>query len=291
VLKGAGMVTDAVWVDYDGDGDKDLILAGEWMNITLFRNDKGHFKDVTADAGLGQTSGWWNCIKAEDIDGDGRIDLIAGNLGLNSILKASVKEPVEMYLNDFDNNGTLDQVICSYQDGVSYPVASLDELAGQITGLKKKFPGYSGFGGKTVIDIFGKDAIDKSVVKKAVKLESAVFLNNGDGAFRIKDLPAEAQFSPVRDIMVHDLNKDSLRDLIVIGNNYQARPSYGRYDASYGWCLMADSIHDFHALRPIYSGFAVKGDARKIIPVDIAGNHYIVTAINNGNLQIFKLIQ
>lgn len=130
------------------------------------------------------------------------MDLIAGNLGLNSILKASVKEPVEMYLNDFDNNGSLDQVICSYQNGISYPVASLDELSGQIAGLDKKYPHYSDFGGKTVGDIFGKKAIDQSTLKNAVLFESCLFLNNGNGTFEIRKLPVYAQFSPVRDILV-----------------------------------------------------------------------------------------
>ena len=155
-LKKIGMVTDACWMDFDQDGDKDLIVTGEWMKVCILMNNKGFFTDVTRKSGLEETSGWWNCIRAADVDGDGDMDLIGGNLGLNSILKASVKEPVEMYLNDFDNNGSLDQVICSYQDGISYPVASLDELKSQMPFLGKKYTKYSDFGGKTVKDIFGK---------------------------------------------------------------------------------------------------------------------------------------
>ncbi|MDO9339100.1 MAG: FG-GAP-like repeat-containing protein, partial [Bacteroidales bacterium] len=158
-LKNAGMVTDASWMDYDQDGDPDLVLAGEWMKVCIFRNDKGHFTDVTSSTGLDETSGWWNCIHVADVDRDGDLDLIGGNLGLNSLLKASTKEPVEMYLNDFDNNGSLDQLICSFQNGISYPVASLDEMDNQIAGLKKMYPKYSDFGGKTAKDIFGKNAL------------------------------------------------------------------------------------------------------------------------------------
>jgi enediyne biosynthesis protein E4 len=288
-LKTAGMVTDAGWVDYDRDGDNDLIVAGEWMNISVFRNDNGHFTDATVVAGLGETSGWWNCVKAEDIDGDGDMDLIAGNLGLNSILKASVKEPVEMYLNDFDNNGSLDQVICSYQDGISYPVASLDELAGQITGLKKKFPDYTGFGGKTIRDIFGKNAVSKSVVRKAVLFSSCIFRNNGDGTFTTEVLPVQAQFSPIRDIVVLDINHDSLKDLVVAGNDYEVNPSYGRYDASYGWCMIADSSGTYNTLKPPESGLIIKGDARKLAEITSGGKQYLVAAINNSGLLVFRI--
>jgi len=288
-LKNIGMVTSAAWIDYDGDGDKDLVVTGEWMRVCIFRNDKGHFTDVTDAAGLGETSGWWNCLRVADVDGDSHPDLLAGNLGLNSVLKASVKEPVEMYLNDFDNNGSLDQVICSYLDGKSYPVASLDELKDQIAGLDKKYPEYSDFGGQTMTDIFGKKAIDQSTVKNAVQFESCLFLNNGNGTFRISKLPTYAQFSPVRDILASDINKDGKQDLILAGNDYAVRPSYGRYDASYGWCLLGDSGHNFTTLMPFASGLKIAGDARKMLTIDIAGKHYLVAAVNNGDLQIFLI--
>lgn len=288
-MKKIGMVTDACWMDYDKDGDMDLILVGEWMNISIFKNDKGYFTDVTNKTGLSETSGWWNCIRAADVDGDGDLDLIGGNLGQNSILKASVKEPVEMYLNDFDNNGSLDQIICSYQNGISYPVASLDEMVSQMPFLVKKFTSYSEFGGKTVKEIFGTIAIDQSDLKKAELLESCVFLNNGDGTFGIKKLPVVAQFSPVRDIMVRDFDMDGKTDLALVGNGYSERPSLGRYDASYGWCLLGGTGGEFKPLMPVASGLNVKGDARRILPIEVSGKHYVVAAVNNGNLQIFEL--
>jgi enediyne biosynthesis protein E4 len=291
VLKNAGMVTDAAWIDYDGDGDKDLVVTGEWMKVCIFRNDNGHFTDVTDAAGLKETSGWWNCLQPADIDGDGDIDLICGNLGLNSLLKASVKEPVEMYLNDFDNNGSVDQVICSYQEGISYPVASLDELEVKITGLEKKYPHYSDFGGKTIMDIFGKNAVEQSIVKRAVYFESCVMLNNGNGTFEIKRLPTYAQFSPVRNAQISDINKDGYRDIILAGNDYAVRPSYGRYDASFGWCLLSDSGNIYKTLMPVESGLKIKGDARRIVPLKIGANHHIAVTVNNGDLQVFRLLK
>ncbi len=282
-----GMVTDACWLDYDGDGDQDLAVVGEWMNVNIFRNDDGKFIDVTENAGLGQTAGWWNCIETADLDGDGDMDLIAGNLGLNSILKASVDEPLEMYVNDFDRNGSLDQIICSYRAGVSYPVASFDELAGQIAGLKKDYPNYSDFGGQTVQEIFGKKKIEQSIVKKAVLLESCILLNEGNAMFKVRPLPAYAQFSPVRDILVLDFDGDGNKDLVLAGNNYAVRPSIGRYDAGYGWVLLGRNDHRFRTMMPVESGLKIRGDARRLKVINAGKEHYLLTTVNDGPLQIF----
>jgi hypothetical protein len=222
---------------------------------------------------------------------DGDMDLIAGNLGLNSILKASTEEPVEMYLNDFDDNGTLDHVICSYQDGTSYPMASLDELSSQISDLKQKYPGYSDFGGKTARDIFGSKALKRSILKSAVLFESCIFLNGGDGTFEIKKLPVMAQFSPVRSILADDINRDGNIDIILIGNDYTAKPSMGRYDASYGWCLMGDPATGFSALMPDESGFKVSGDARRILSLEVNGKKYLAAVVNDGELQTLELLK
>ena len=290
-LKKVGMVTDACWMDFDLDGDKDLIIVGEWMKVSVLMNNKGSFTDVTRKAGMDETSGWWNSIRAADIDGDGDMDLIGGNLGLNSIMKASVKEPVEMYLNDFDDNGSLDQVICSFQDGISYPVASLDEMISQMPFLEKQFKSYSDFGGKTAEDIFGKKKLNHSILKSAVLFESCLFINNGEGTFSIKKLPMMAQFSPVRDILVRDLNLDGKMDLVIAGNDYTVRPSMGRQDASYGWCLLAGKDYRYDAVMPVKSGLNIYGDARRILPIKISGKQYLVAAVNGGDLQIFEFLK
>jgi len=288
-LKNIGMVTDACWTDYDKDGDSDLILAGEWMNVSIFRNDRGKFTDVTKSAGLNETSGWWNCLEVADIDGDGYLDIIGGNQGLNSILKTSVKEPVEIYLNDFDNNGSPDQIISSFHNGVSYPVASLDELVSQMPGLSRKYPNYSDFAGKTVVDLLGEEKIGNSIVKKAVLFESCLFVNNGDGTFSTKKLPVASQFSTINDILSEDFNSDGSSDLVWVGNNYQERPSLGRQDASFGWCMMGNNNREFNTLMPVQSGFKVKGDSRKIIGIQIAGKRHLVIGVNNSELQTFQV--
>ncbi|HUX55895.1 MAG TPA: VCBS repeat-containing protein [Bacteroidales bacterium] len=290
-LKNTGMVTDATWMDYDQDGDPDLVLVGEWMKVCIYRNDNGIFTDVTSSVGLDETSGWWNCIYVADVDLDGDLDLIGGNLGLNSLLKASKNEPVEMYLKDLDNNGSLDQIICSFQEGISYPVASLDDLASQIAGFEKKFPDYSDFGEKTVKDIFDKNTLDQSIIKRAVLFESCLFMNNGDGTFKIVKLPTVAQFSPVRDILVSDFDKDGNMDIVLAGNDYSAIPYIGRYDASYGWCLLGDISHRYSALMPVKSGLNIEGDARKVRLIRVSGKQYLVAAVNNGDLQIFQLLR
>ncbi|MBT3385007.1 MAG: VCBS repeat-containing protein [Prolixibacteraceae bacterium] len=287
--KNVGMVSDASWLDYDRDGDQDLILVGEWMKVRIYQNDNGHFTDATEVAGLNETAGWWNSIQVADIDSDGDLDFIGGNLGLNSLLTASTSEPVEMYLNDFDNSGSFDQVICSYQNGTSYPVASLDQMAKQIAGIEKKYPNYSDFGGKTANDIFGKDILNQSLVKRAELLKSCLFLNNGNGTFETNELPKLTQFSPVRDILVRDFNSDGTMDFVLVGNDYAVRPSYGRYDAGFGWSLLGKNGIEYNTLMPDDSGLVIKGDARKVLPIKIKGNDFLVVAVNNGDLQIFEI--
>jgi hypothetical protein len=287
-LHKAGMVTDARWADFDGDGDPDLVVVGDWMNVSLYVNEGGRFSDATSLAGLDQSAGWWNCVESADLDGDGDMDLVCGNQGLNNVLKASEEEPLEMYLNDFDNNGVPDQIITAYEDGVSYPIASLDELSRQIIGLKNQYPRYSDFGGQTVRDIFGTEQVTRSFVQKAVLLETSLFINDGKGVFQLKKLPMEAQFSPVRDILVDDFNEDGIPDLMLAGNNHGSRPSLGIQDASHGCLLLGNQSLTFEAQGPLQSGFHLKGDIRKIDYLSVAKTKTLVAGCNDGKLQVLK---
>jgi len=287
-LHKAGMVTDACWFDHDGDGDPDLAVVGEWMNVCLYRNDQGSFTEITRENGLGETSGWWHCIRAVDLDLDGDLDLVGGNLGLNSMLKASRQEPVELYVNDFDNNGIPDPIICSYENGQSFPIATLDELKRQIIGIDKRYPSYAEYAGQTVEDIFGTEKLAQSLHKQAVLFSSSLFINDGSGSFAEEALPVEAQFSPIRAVEVDDLNENGYPDLLLAGNQYSTRPSLGRQDASFGWLLPGNQGLNFEVLNPSQSGFYLKGDIRKIHYLSAAGSGYLVAACNNGDLQVLK---
>lgn len=284
----AGMVSDACWVDYDRDGDPDLVAVGTWMKVSIFRNDNGIFREVSDEAGLNGTSGWWNCIECIDLDLDGDMDLVAGNHGMNSKLKPTSEEPVELWLNDFDNNGIPDPIICAYQDGLSYPIASLDELKRQIIGIDRIYTSYAGYGGQTVKDIFGEELLSRSVVKQASMFKSAFFINNGDGGFEKRILPAEAQFSPIRDILSADFNKDGFPDLLLAGNNYFTRPSLGRQDASFGWLLLGNEGLDYKILWPVESGFSLVGDARKMLLIEIRDEPFLGSLANNNYFRLFN---
>ncbi len=287
-LHKAGMVTDACWVDLDKDGDLDLVVVGTWMNVSVFDNEGGTFKEITGAAGLGETSGWWNCIEAADLDMDGDLDLIAGNHGLNSMLKASAEEPVELWLNDFDNNGIPDPILCTYYNGKSYPVASLDELKRQLMGVDQIFPSYASYGGQTVTDIFGEELLARSSRKQATRFESTLFINRGDGSFESRNLPMEAQFSPIRDLLVGDIDHNGIPDLLLAGNNYATRPSLGRQDASFGWLMVGYVDLEYECLWPGQSGFFVSGDARIMHLIEIEDEAVLIVLPNNGNMQLFK---
>jgi len=287
-LHKVGMVTDACWFDHDQDGDQDLVVVGTWMKVSIFINEEGNFTDVTAEAGLAGTSGWWNCIGIADLDMDGDLDLVAGNQGLNTMLKASPEEPVELWLNDFDNNGVPDPILSSFHDGKSYPIASLDELRRQIIGVDKIYPSYASYGGQTVSDILGEELLARSLKKEAMQFESAVFINKGDGSYETRHLPMEAQFSPVRDFLVSDFDKDGIPDLLLAGNNYFTRPSLGRQDASYGWLLKGKKAMEYDCFWPAESGLSLSGDMRKMHLIDIEEEAFLLTLPNNGSLGIYK---
>ena len=194
---GLGMITDAKWADFDNDDDYDLIIVGEWMGIKLFENDNSNFTEISKDVGLKNTSGWWNRIVSSDIDNDGDIDFIVGNHGLNSRFKASVEAPISCYINDFDNNGSIEQIISNYKQGKSYPLVLRHDLIKQLPHLKKKYLNYSQYKGQTINDLFTEKELEGSIVHEVTMLESVVLLNNGKGSFKIKPLPKESQFAPI----------------------------------------------------------------------------------------------
>jgi len=290
-LSEAGMVSSATWIDYDHDGKLDLVVVGEWMPVRVFHQENGKLVDRTKEAGLSGTNGWWNSVEAVDLRGNGRRDLVLGNLGLNSYLHASLKEPARLYVNDFSHSGggNLEQILTSYKNGVSYPVAGRDELLKKIPSLRGKYPSYKDFGASRVEDIFPAADLSQAQVREAYTFASAVALNNGNGAFTLQPLPVEAQFAPIYASLAGDFDGDGKTDLLVGGNFYGVIPVLGRYDASYGLLLRGDGKGGFTAVDMAESNLVIDGQVRDMKMLrGPKGERLIVVARNNDKVMVLR---
>ena len=286
-LKELGMITDMVWTDVDGDKDPDMVLVGQWMPVKLFINEEGRFTDRSDQYGLKGTEGWWNRVSADDLDGDGDMDLVLGNFGLNSRFHASREKPLTMYVNDFDMNGSVEHIICAFNGDTSYPVAMKDDLVKQIPALKQVYKTFKAYSGKTIQDIFSEDILQRSVVLSTKNLESSVLINNGQGSFQIKPLPASSQLSPVYAIETGDFDHDGLCDILLGGNMTRAKPETGIYSAGYGLFLKGCGNEVWRAIPADSSGFFSKGEIRDFKIINIKGNNVIAIARNNENLHFY----
>jgi hypothetical protein len=284
-----GMVSSAAWTDYNADGRLDLIVVGEWMPVTVFRQEGGRFVDATAKAGLGASSGWWNNVAAADVNGDGRDDLVLGNLGLNSYIRASRSEPARLYVHDFFENGALEQILTFYKHGVSYPIAGRDELVRLMPQLRSKYVAYSAFGASRVEDILPAAELKAARALEARVLASSIALNDGKGGFDLRPLPAEAQFAPVYASLADDVDGDGRVDLLVAGNFYGVTPVRGRYDASYGLMLRGLGDGRFEAADMEETNLVIDGQVRDMKPIRSAdGRRLIAVARNDDTLRILR---
>lgn len=282
-----GMVTDAAWADMNSDGKPDLIVVGEWMPVTVFTNTGTKLIDATSKYFDQDYRGWWNVLTEADLNHDGRPDLLVGNLGLNSQCKASDKEPAEMYYKDFDDNGSIDPVLCFYIQHKSYPCVTRDELLDQISKMRPRFPDYKSYADATIHDIFSDDELKSAGHLTANCLETSCFLSNKTGRLHRAVLPPQAQYSPVYTISCVDLNNDGNISLLLCGNISKERIHFGKYDANYGVLLQGDRSGHFKYVDQVQSGFNLKGDVRSVIKVN---NNYLF-GINGVGIVAFKQIK
>lgn len=287
-LKELGMIMDAVWADVNQDDHKDLLIVGEYMPVRLFIWKDGSYSDQSESWGLSMSNGWWNVIKTADVDQDGDLDFVVGNHGLNSRFKASKEKPVEMYVNDFDRNGTVEQIICTYAGEKSYPLVLRHDLMMQIPSLKKKYLKYENYKDQTIKDIFTKEELSNSIVQRAYEFSSSVLINQG-GRFTIEPLPVEAQLSTVYAIVVEDFEGDGIVDILLAGNLYGVKPEVGRYDASYGTYLKGIGAGKFAAVPSRESGFWLDGEVRDMKKIRIGNSNYLLIARNSDSLLVYKL--
>lgn len=289
VFENLGMATSAVITDFNNDTWPDIIVVGEWMPIKVFQNTKTGFKDVSKELGLDlDSTGWWWSISQGDFDGDGDIDYVLGNNGLNYKYKATEDETFDIFINDFDNDNKKDIVLSYYNDGKQYPLRGRECSSQQIPGIKQKFKDYESFSTATLEDVYTEESL-KSSIHYQVKSFASVYMENKDGKFILHQLPEEAQLSSINEILVDDYDKDGFLDLLVAGNLYVSEVETPRNDASYGLYLKGDGKGGFAAVKPSESGFFVPGDVKTIVPILVDKSKFLLAGKNNDYMQVIKL--
>jgi enediyne biosynthesis protein E4 len=288
-LRHIGMVTAAVWADVDHDGRPDLLLALEWGPIAYFHNTGHGFENLTEKSGLGAHTGWWIALAVADITGTGRLDIIAGNVGLNTKYHATPAEPTVLYAGDLDGSGRDQLIEAQYEHGRLYPVRGRSKLAYCFPWLPKKFPTYRAFSKATIGDIFPPDRLAAAQCLKANELASGVFFQQADGTFKFRALPRLAQIAPINSIVARDLDGDGKIDLFCVGNNFGPEPSTGRFDGGLGLFLKGDGHGGFAPLLPAQSGISVVGEARAAAAISLPGSRRpaIVVSRTEGPLLLF----
>lgn len=279
----------------DNDKKPDLIIAGDWMPIRIFKNTGTTLSEITDNTGLRELTGFWRSVATADIDHDGDIDIVAGNIGLNNSFHINSQQPAELIAKDFDGNGIMENMFCYYikdNDG-KYKLSSgisRNEWAEQMPSIKKRFGQNSSYAKATMDEIFTAEIMDKAIVLKCNEVRSGYFQNDGKGKFTFHAFPLIVQEAPVNAILYTDVDDDGNNDIVLGGNEYQSAAMPGRYDASYGLCLKGDGKGNFEPLSPAMSGLIIDGDVKDLKLIKTGKQEKIViAAINNESLKAFKI--
>ncbi|MEZ4980639.1 MAG: VCBS repeat-containing protein [Saprospiraceae bacterium] len=285
ILRTVGMLTDAVAGSFTSPDAKEILLTGEWMAPVILQCSKEGLKEVKTD--LLQFPGWWYSAEAVDLDGDGDLDFVLGNRGENFYFTGDAENPVKLWLADMDKNGTIEKIITRRLDGKDMPVSMKKELTEQVVSLKKKNLKHTEYAKKSIQELFASEVLDKALVLKATWFKSSVAINEGNGKFTLKALPANSQFSCVCGIYCDDLNGDNRPELVIAGNDKGFMPQYSQLDANFGQVLLNDSSGQFKMVESPKSGFKVKGVVRKIKPISIGNQKGFIVGLNNDAPKIY----
>ncbi len=286
-LQKLGMVTDAVWADINRDETKDLVVIGEWMPISIFTNKNGKLEDHTPTYFQEPIKGLWNTLQLSDMNNDGKLDIIAGNMGTNTQFKVSSTEPAAMYFDDFDDNGSVDPIFCFYIQGESYPYLTREELLGQLANLRPQFTSYKDYADATIKDIFSADQLKEANKLTANRMETTLLLSNPDEKFRIAALPEQTQYSPIYAINVGDFNTDGNKDILLLGNNHFFKLRLGKFDANYGTLLVGNGKGEFNYVNQIESGLDIRGAVKSSLLID----NKLFLGINNNSLKTYQFLK
>ncbi len=284
----AGMITDAIWEDIDGDSKKDLITTSDWGTTSIYKNSGRNLSKLNTN--LDDYHGWWKTVTAVDIDNDGDLDLILGNQGSNTLYKATKDKPMKLWINDYDNNGTIEQICTTTIDGGDFPLHMKKELTNQIVSLKKQNLKASDYAKRTINELFSEEIINNTMVKHANTMESVIAINDGNGDFTIKKLPPRTQLSSINSVLVADINNDGFKDIITGGNNFEFKPQFSRLDANYGSVLLNDKNNNFEWQDYSETGFFVKNEVKHLSHFKSkAGKNYVLVVINDDKPKVFEI--